>query len=156
MSATENKILNITLAVNANPKQTIQWTFKVDTSCNFSPLVSNTTSNGFLTSSSILIDKVRNSDFGEYTFTANNTVGMFFRRFEAIKRRSDEYTGVQKENPAFVDEYTTIQSEIEPRQPQEQSYNTYEEYERKTEANPYSNVNAIGSEAKHPQGHAIG
>lgn len=26
--------------------------------------------------------------------------------------RSVEYTGVQKENPAFIDEYTTIQSEI--------------------------------------------
>ncbi|CAG2195897.1 unnamed protein product [Mytilus edulis] len=85
ISATENKKLKITLAINANPKPTIQWTFKADTGCNFSPLVSNTTTNGFLTSSSILIDKVRSSDFGEYTFTANNTVGMFFRRFEVIK-----------------------------------------------------------------------
>lgn len=85
ISATENKILQITLAINANPKPTTQWTFTADTGCNFSPLVSNTTTNGFITSSFILIDKVHSSDFGEYTFTANNTVGMFFRRFEVIK-----------------------------------------------------------------------
>lgn len=208
INATENKILQITLAIKANPKPTIQWTFKADKDCNFSPIVSNTTTNGLFTSSTISIDKVQSSDFGEYTFTANNTVGIFFRRFVVIKEassnqetcahtqessgifvvgivtlvvgllsltasvifivrnsfknktikssKSDDYTCVQRGNPAFIDEYSTLHSKIESRPSQEQSSHTYEECERKTEAHQYRNVNALGSEAKHPQDIAIG
>lgn len=86
ISATENNILQITLAIKSNPLPAIEWRFKAETDCNFNSIVSNTTTNGFLTSSSISIEKVQSSDLGDYIFTANNTFGIFFRRFVVIKQ----------------------------------------------------------------------
>lgn len=83
--ATENSSLLLTLTLYANPIPTTEWTFKAETDCKIISIASNTTTNEFLTSTSVSIDKVQSNDFGEYTFTANNTVGIFFRRFVVIK-----------------------------------------------------------------------
>ncbi|XP_052067799.1 hemicentin-1-like isoform X2 [Mytilus californianus] len=88
VSAAENNSLRLQLAINANPTPTIEWTFRAEAdwnSCNFITIVSNTTTNSFLTSSSILIDNVQSNYYGEYTFAANNTVGTFLRRFVVMK-----------------------------------------------------------------------
>ncbi|CAC5394878.1 unnamed protein product [Mytilus coruscus] len=77
ISATENNTLVITVTIISNPTPTIEWAFKgqaVMNSCNFSTILSNTTTNGFRTSSSISIDNVQSSNFGEYTLTARNTI----------------------------------------------------------------------------------
>lgn len=88
VSAAENISLHLQLTVNANPTPTIEWKFRTQAdwdSCNFKTIVSNTTTNRFLTSSSVLIDDEQSDIFGEYTFSANNTVGTFFRRFVVMK-----------------------------------------------------------------------
>ncbi|CAG2221566.1 unnamed protein product [Mytilus edulis] len=88
VSAAENISLHLQLTVNANPTPTIEWKFRTQAdwdSCNFITIVSNTTTNGFFTSSSVLIDDEQSDIFGEYTFSANNTVGTFFRRFVVMK-----------------------------------------------------------------------
>ncbi|XP_063442035.1 hemicentin-1-like [Mytilus trossulus] len=88
VSAAENNSLHLQLTVNANPTPTIEWKFRTQVdwdSCNFITIVSNTTTNRFLTSSSVLIDDEQSKIFGEYTFSANNTVGFLFRRFVVMK-----------------------------------------------------------------------
>ncbi|CAC5384794.1 unnamed protein product [Mytilus coruscus] len=88
VTATKNSTLRLTLTINANPVPTIEWTSRADkdwNSCNFNTIVSNTTINGFINSSSILINNVNSSNFGDYVFTARNTAGVFFRRFVAMK-----------------------------------------------------------------------
>ncbi|CAC5421802.1 unnamed protein product [Mytilus coruscus] len=69
--------------------------------------------------------------------------------------KTDEYTGVQRSNPAFTDAYTTLHSDIEPRALQEQIINTYEECERTPEAHAYSSVDKMESEPNHPQHHDV-
>ncbi|XP_052063079.1 carcinoembryonic antigen-related cell adhesion molecule 1-like [Mytilus californianus] len=182
ISATENNTLHITVTINANPTPTIEWTFKAETDmipCNFSTILSNTSTNGFSSLSFILIDNVQYSNFGEYIISARNTIGVFYRRFIVMKEanlrqeifahtkentgifvaglvtlvvgllslttaiicivrqrcknkapqscKSDEYTNVQRSNPAFTDAYTTLQSDMETRPHQEQCGNIYDE-----------------------------
>ncbi|CAC5421801.1 HMCN [Mytilus coruscus] len=210
VTAIENNIIHLTLTLTANPTPTIEWTFRAETdwdSCNFITIVSNTTTNRLFTSSSIFIDNVNSSNFGDYAFTARNTAGVFSRRFVVMKEawlrqdmlsstkenigmfvagvvtlvvgllsltisvifvvrnslknktlksaKTDEYTGVQRSNPAFTDAYTTLHSDIEPRALQEQIINTYEECERTPEAHAYSSVDKMESEPNHPQHHDV-
>ncbi|XP_052063365.1 B-cell receptor CD22-like isoform X2 [Mytilus californianus] len=84
ISPKEGSILLITVTITANPTPKIIWRFQAEAdfgSCNLSTLLSNTTTNGFRTSSFIAFDSVQISNFGDYTFTAKNSAGFFVRRF---------------------------------------------------------------------------
>ncbi|XP_076110544.1 limbic system-associated membrane protein-like [Mytilus galloprovincialis] len=207
-----NSTIRLTLTINANPVPTIEWTLRADkdwNSCNFITIVSNTTSNDYFTSSSILINNVNSNNFGDYVFTAKNTAGVFSRRFvvmdEALLRqeifasnnfkentgmflagiitlvvgllgfmalvlfvvrnrlknktiessKTDQYIDVQRSNPAFTDAYTTLQSDIETREHQEQITNTYEECGRISEAHANSSVDNMESEPSQSQQYGV-
>ncbi|XP_076109165.1 limbic system-associated membrane protein-like [Mytilus galloprovincialis] len=103
MTAAINSTLRLTLTVIANPVPTIEWTFRADkdwNSCNFVSIVSNTTSNEFFTTSSVLIKNANSYNFGDYVFTARNTAGVFSRRFVAMEEASlrQEMFASTKEN----------------------------------------------------------
>lgn len=88
MIATEHTSLQILITVTANPTPTVEWMFNAEAEWNlynFSTIFSNTTTNGTITSSVVLIDKVEKSHFGDYIFTAKNTVGTLLRRFVVIE-----------------------------------------------------------------------
>ncbi|VDI63056.1 Hypothetical predicted protein [Mytilus galloprovincialis] len=84
ITAKEGGTLLLTVTITANPTPNIEWRFQAESefgSCNFSTLLSNTTTNGFRTSSITAFDSVHISNFGDYTFTAKNLAGNFVRRF---------------------------------------------------------------------------
>ncbi|XP_063441913.1 neural cell adhesion molecule L1.1-like [Mytilus trossulus] len=72
------------VTITANPTPNIKWSFQAEAdfgSCNFSTLLSNTTTTRFRTSSFLAFESVQISNFGDYTFTAKNSAGNFVRRF---------------------------------------------------------------------------
>ncbi|XP_071174749.1 cell adhesion molecule Dscam1-like [Mytilus edulis] len=84
ITAKKGGTLLIKVTITANPTPNIEWSFQAEAdfgSCNFSTLLSNTTTTRFRTSSFIAFDSVQISNFGDYTFTAKNSAGNFVRRF---------------------------------------------------------------------------
>ncbi|CAC5360968.1 unnamed protein product [Mytilus coruscus] len=94
VTTTENSTLHLTLTLSAHPTPTMEWTFRGETdwnACNFVTITSNTTTNGFITSSFILIDNINSSYFGDYILTARNIAGVFFHRFVVMEKCKFEF-----------------------------------------------------------------
>ncbi|XP_063416734.1 muscle, skeletal receptor tyrosine-protein kinase-like [Mytilus trossulus] len=69
--------------------------------------------------------------------------------------KTDQYSDVQRSNPAFTDPYTTLQCDIGARAHQEQMTNTYEECGIIREAQANNSIDNMKSEPSQSQQHGV-
>ncbi|VDH97101.1 Hypothetical predicted protein [Mytilus galloprovincialis] len=91
-ATSENDNLFITVSVKSNPHPIIKWTFIAKDNiggCNNTTINSTSMNVGLHTSSNISIDNLKKNQFGQYTFTASNVVGIFVRKFSVLGKVSN-------------------------------------------------------------------